>query len=194
MPLGFDGAAFTPKRKDPKPHQTEALDAILASLEKHDRVTAVMACGTGKTLVSLWLAERMKAKRILMLVPSLALIRQTLHEWLKETAWERPRFIAVCSDPTVMQGVEDADHRHQRDLDFPTTDAGKVREFLAAPGDGIRSSSRPINPRVLSAKQPGLDPFDLGIFDEAHRTAGREGGTSGSLLRIAISQFLNGFS
>ena len=99
----LQGAAFTPKRKDPKPHQTEALEAILAGLEKHDRVTAVMACGTGKTLVSLWLAERMKAKRILVLVPSLALIRQTLHEWLKETTWERPRFIAVCSDPTVMQ-------------------------------------------------------------------------------------------
>ena len=70
-------------------------------LDEHDRVTAVMACGTGKTLVALWLAERMNAKRILVLVPSLALVRQTLHEWLKETAWEQPRFIAVCSDPTV---------------------------------------------------------------------------------------------
>jgi predicted helicase len=98
-----------------------------------------MACGTGKTLVSLWLAERMKAKRILVLVPSLALIRQTLHEWMKETAWERPRFIAVCSDPTVATGVEDALVVHQRDLDFPvTTDVSEAREFLAASGDGVQ--------------------------------------------------------
>ena len=100
------GAAFAPKRKTQKPHQSEALEAILAGLDGHDRVTAVMACATGKTLVALWLAERRKAKRILVLVPSLMLIRQTLHEWLKETVWEQPRFIAVCSDPTVRRGVD----------------------------------------------------------------------------------------
>ena len=133
------GAAFIPKRKEPRFHQSEALEALLAGLNKRDRVTAVMACGTGKTLVSLWLAERRKAKRILVLVPSLALIRQTLHEWLKETAWERPRFIAVCSDPTVVQGVEDALVVHQRDLDFPvTTDAGEVGKFLGTVGDGVQ--------------------------------------------------------
>jgi predicted helicase len=78
-----------------------------------------MACGTGKTLVALWSAERMNAKRILVLVPSLALVRQTLHEWLKETAWQRPRFIAVCSDPTVRGKLEDVIVLHQEDLDFP---------------------------------------------------------------------------
>ena len=57
------GAAFTPKRKGPRPHQAEALGAIQVGLEQRDRVTAVMACATGKTLVSLWLAERTKAKR-----------------------------------------------------------------------------------------------------------------------------------
>jgi len=44
------GADFTPKRKEPRSHQSEALKAILAGLNKHDRVTAVMACGTGKRL------------------------------------------------------------------------------------------------------------------------------------------------
>jgi predicted helicase len=133
------GALFTPKRKEPRPHQAEALEALLAGLEEHDRITAVMACGTGKTLVSLWLAERTKAKRVLVLVPSLALIRQTLHEWLKETSWKQPRFIAVCSDPTVRHSDEDALIVHQRDLDFPvTTDVGDVRDFLAPPGDGVQ--------------------------------------------------------
>src|SRR5262245_4330216 len=99
------GGAFTPKRKDPFPHQLEALEDILNGLKENDRVTAVMACATGKTLVSLWLAERIHAKRILVLVPSLALVRQTLHEWLRETGWEQPRFISVCSDPTVTRGV-----------------------------------------------------------------------------------------
>jgi predicted helicase len=38
------GAAFTRKRKEARPHQSEALEAILAGLEEHDRITAVMAC------------------------------------------------------------------------------------------------------------------------------------------------------
>ena len=42
------GAIFTPKRKDPLPHQSEALEAILSGLDEHDRVTAVMACVQGK--------------------------------------------------------------------------------------------------------------------------------------------------
>ena len=51
-----------------------------------NRVTALMACGTGKTLVALWVAERRSAQSILVLVPSLALFRQTLHEWARETS------------------------------------------------------------------------------------------------------------
>jgi predicted helicase len=170
------GAAFVPKRKEPLPHQREALDHLLAGLEQYDRVTAVMACGTGKTLVALWLAEDLNANRILVLVPSLALIRQTLHEWLKETSWERPSFIAVCSDPTVISKAKDMIF-----LDFPMTDAAKVREFLAVRKEGVRivfSTSA----HVVGEACQGLEAFDLGIFDEAHKTAGREGAKFGFAL------------
>jgi predicted helicase len=57
------GALFTPKRKELRPHQAEALEALLAGLEEHDRINAVMACGTGKTLVSLWLAMAGRAHK-----------------------------------------------------------------------------------------------------------------------------------
>jgi predicted helicase len=50
-------AAFIAPKKSPQPHQTEALDALLPALQTHDRVSAIMACGTGKTLVALWVAE-----------------------------------------------------------------------------------------------------------------------------------------
>ena len=36
------GAAYTPKRKAPRPDQSEALEALLVGLEEHDRVTAVI--------------------------------------------------------------------------------------------------------------------------------------------------------
>jgi predicted helicase len=142
-----------------------------------------MACGTCKTLVALWLAEDLKTKRILVLVPSLALIRQTLHEWLKETSWKRPSFIAVCSDPTVISKAKDMVIVHQQDLDFPMTDAGKVREFLAARKDGVRIVfSTYQSAHVVGEACQGLERFDLGIFDEAHKTAGREGAKFGFAL------------
>ena len=144
-----------------------------------------MACATGKTLVALWLAERKNAKRILVLVPSLMLVRQTLHEWLKETAWEQPRFIAVCSDPTVRRRIEDDPLIvHQRDLDFPvTTEKAKVREFLAAPGDGVRIVfSTYQSARIVGEASRRIGAFDLAIFDEAHKTAGREGANFGFAL------------
>ncbi len=85
-------AAFIAPKKSPQPHQTEALAALLPALQTQDRVSAIMACGTGKTLVALGAgcAERTCGCScittwILVLLPSLALLRQTLHEWLRET-------------------------------------------------------------------------------------------------------------
>lgn len=168
-------------RKQPLPHQQEALTAIAQSLEVNDRATVVMACGTGKSLVSLWAAEQQNSKNILVLVPSLALVRQLLHEWLRETAWERFTFMCVCSDPTVAKGA-DALVVHQADLDFPvTTESAVVSRFLSKPFDGIKIVfSTYQSAQVVAAGLPvGADgvaqPFDLAIFDEAHKTASREG-------------------
>ena len=127
------GSFVRPQPLDPLSHQAEALDAILKGLEDHDRVTSVMACGTGKTLTALWLAERLDAQRILVLVPSLWLISQALHEWLKQTSWERPKFRVVCSDPTVTKEAKDEIVVRQSELDFPVnTNPNEVRAFLRA--------------------------------------------------------------
>ena len=40
----------------------------------------MMACGTGKTFVALWVAEAIAKRTVLVLVASLALLRQTLRE------------------------------------------------------------------------------------------------------------------
>lgn len=168
-------------RKQPLPHQQEALSAIAQGLKESDRNTVVMACGTGKSLVALWSAERYDCKNLLVLVPSLALVRQLLHEWLRETAWERFTFMCVCSDPTVAKGADDV-VVNQADLDFPvTTDSATVSRFLSRPFDGVRIVfSTYQSAQVVAEGLPvGADgvalPFDLGIFDEAHKTASREG-------------------
>ena len=135
-----------PPKKTPRPDQREAIAAICDGLKQGDRVTAVMACGTGKTLVQLWIAERLGCRRILVLVPSLALLRQTLHVWLRETSWPNLAYLAVCSDPTVKPDDDPLIVR-QGDLDFPvTTDSETVQRFLAERPEGSRSSSPPTTP------------------------------------------------
>src|SRR5438034_7712132 len=66
-------ATYRRPRKRLQPHQQEALDALVPALRAQDRVSAIMACGTGKTLVALWTAERLKCSTVLVLVQSVAL-------------------------------------------------------------------------------------------------------------------------
>ena len=126
--LQGEQVGFVPK--SPKPHQQEAIDDVIHGLQSEDRVTAVMPCGTGKTLVALWVAEKLQSGKVLVLVPSLALLRQTLHEWMKETRLDKISILSVCSDSTVKKGHDDW-VIEKCDLDFPvTTDSQVVTNFL----------------------------------------------------------------
>ena len=133
----ISGASVVRSRKSPLPHQAEAIDNILRGLARNTRATAPMACGTGKTLVALWVAERLNVRSVLVLLPSLALVQQTLHEWLHETSWPELgyQYLCVCSDPTV-QPEEDALVVRPSDVDFKvTTQSADVRRFLDRPSD-----------------------------------------------------------
>ena len=172
---------FKLPRKLPRPHQQEALTAIAKGLADNDRATVVMACGTGKSLVALWAAEHRDCKKLLVLVPSLALVRQLLHEWLRETAWDKFTFMCVCSDSTVAKGVDDL-IVPPADLDFlVTTESAVVNQFLSKPFGGIKivfstyQSAHVVAEGMPVGADGILQPFDLGVFDEAHKTASRNG-------------------
>ena len=179
------GAVVEHKRKIPLPRQQDALDAIEQTLKEQDRATILMPCGTGKTLVALWAAEQLGGQKILVLVPSLALVSQTLHEWLKETQWSKPSFLCVCSDPTVTSRAEDTVVLHQADVDFPvTTESEAVRSFLEQTTDGVKVIfSTYQSARVVASGITEKMRFDFGIFDEAHKTAGGEGAQFGFALK-----------
>ncbi|OGR42029.1 MAG: hypothetical protein A2X28_03545 [Elusimicrobia bacterium GWA2_56_46] len=162
----------------PRPHQEKALNDLLPALKSSDRATVIMACGTGKTLLSLWAAERLAAKNVLVLVPSLALIQQTLHGWLAATGWDNLAYLCVCSDPTITGGADELVVK-KSDLDFEVTTApAEVKRFLDSEVDGVKVVfSTYMSASVVGEALKGRDIFDLGIFDEAHKTAGREGKT-----------------
>src|SRR5947208_3200325 len=52
----LEGARIERQPKNPHPHQFEVIDNLLPALHEHGRASALMACGTGKTLVALWVA------------------------------------------------------------------------------------------------------------------------------------------
>jgi predicted helicase len=170
------GKPVTRKKSSPRPYQQRALDAILPALNQQDRATSVMACGTGKTFVALWVAEAIAKKTVLVLVPSLALLRQTLREWVNHTTWESFDYLCVCSDPTVAQGVDELVVR-PTELEFSvSTQPEQVREFLAHSFAGVKIIfSTYQSADVVARGMPRNLRFDIGIFDEAHKTAGREG-------------------
>jgi superfamily II DNA or RNA helicase len=163
------------ERKTPLPHQDEAINDILTALKDEDRATALMACGTGKTLVALWVTEQIDCQNILVLLPSLTLVRQTLHEWLKETKWPHLSYLCVCSDPSVAGKELDSIKINQSDLDFAvTTNTATVKQFLSQDSGGVKivfSTYQSSN--IVAEAMANNYCFDLGIFDEAHKTTGR---------------------
>ena len=103
---------FVPRpRHAPKPFQQEAVAKVLSGFEEHDRGRLVLPCGTGKSVVSLWIAEKLVGRggRVLYLVPSIALMNQTMREWAQQRDPEIPhRYIGVCSDTRAGHTAEDA--------------------------------------------------------------------------------------
>src|SRR5262249_4201275 len=118
--------------KKPVPHeyQIKALAKISETLAKSDRAHVAMACGTGKTLVALWAAEALKPKTVLVLLPSLTLLQQTLDGWSRHNNWGKDfTYLCVCSDPTVAaRDANDPVRLDATDLEFHVdTNPGEVR-------------------------------------------------------------------
>jgi len=167
-------------KKTLMPHQRDALADVSSGLAVADRGKMIMACGTGKTFTSLKIAEAIagKGKRVLFMVPSLALMSQTVREWTNDT--ETPiRAFAVCSDAHVgkrRKSTDDVAEIEIHDLAFPaTTDPAKVAA-KAGEDDPDRMtvifSTYQSIVTLTRAQEAGLPDFDLIICDEAHRTTG----------------------
>ncbi|MEM0333379.1 MAG: DEAD/DEAH box helicase family protein, partial [Candidatus Aenigmatarchaeota archaeon] len=161
------------EKKTLRPHQEEAVAAVLKGLRSHERGKLIMACGTGKTFTALKIAEEIVAETVLFLVPSLALLSQTLSEWVNEAS--TPLFpIAVCSDTKVGEKTEEEDLKLS-DLPFPaTTDSHKILEILKSKSNQrvvVFSTYQSLD-KVKEAQENGFPEFDLIICDEAHRTTG----------------------
>ncbi|MEQ1903333.1 MAG: DEAD/DEAH box helicase family protein, partial [Pirellulaceae bacterium] len=185
------GKAARPTRRKPRPHQTKAIKAATEHFAKkrQSRGKLIMPCGTGKSLTAYWIAKALKAKTILVAVPSLALIKQGVEDWTREIVAtnEKPlaEWLCVCSDESAGNIERDqfVGDVYELGLDV-TTEPEKIKSFLTKPTTSRRIvfttyQSSPLLANV--ARKAGVE-FDLAILDEAHKTAGAKGKTFATLL------------
>jgi predicted helicase len=197
-------------KKQPRPHQIDALNAVFAGFASHGRGRLIMACGTGKTFTSLQIAERLRWERadqhhgqrtsVLFLVPSISLLSQSLREWSYEVTVPMRAF-AVCSDTQVGKQRAKGDDRDlaTHDLALPaTTDPARlIAQMKSVDVDSgmtvVFSTYQSIDTIAL-AQQQGLGRFDLIVCDEAHRTTGvtLAGPDESAFVRVHNDRYLGG--
>lgn len=191
-----DKLTLQPK-KSPRPHQQEALDAVVQGFRDHDRGKLIMACGTGKTYTSLIITEAMVKPGgcVLFLVPSIALLSQSLRAWTADARLPL-RCFAVCSDSKASRNEEDM---RITEMAYPaTTDSARLADAFQTTKDDsaltvIFSTYQSIAVVHEAQAAAGFD-FDLIICDEAHRTAGYtiKGEDHSAFVRVHDDAYIKG--
>ena len=175
----------------PYPYQQAAIDRVCAGFADHDRGQLLLPCGTGKTAVTLWIAERLVGRggRVLYLVPSIALMAQTMREWSAQKGLPL-RYLGICSDTRAGRNDEDAS---LLELDYPvTTDPEKIQEGLTKDRPEAMTAvfcTYQSLPLVADAQAAGAPAFDLVVCDEAHRTTGVEDAGANQKHKREVSPF-----
>ena len=165
---------------DTRPHQEEAIFAIEGAFAEHDRCKAIMACGTGKTLMSLRLAEDWMQGlpgTLLFCAPSISLVGQSMREWMAQARVPMSSLV-VCSDSKASRR-DDSLPMTLMDFEYPATTNPEslLRSYEAsrrANPDGlvvVFSTYQSIDV-IRAAQAMGVPEFDLVVCDEAHRTTG----------------------
>lgn len=160
---------------EPYDYQKRIIKEVLVGFSVENRGKVIAACGTGKTLTSLWIVEAMKAETVLFLAPSISLVKQTLEAWADQAKIPFT-YLCVCSDNTVSSNIDDdeADISVSQ-LGVPvTTNINEIAKFLDHTKGKVRYifSTYQSADKISEAQKTAKDTFDLIICDEAHRTAG----------------------
>ena len=184
--------------------QKDAVEKTLAVLAVHDRTRIVMACGTGKTFTQLKAAEALVLqlpcgpKRIVIQVPTLDLVRQTYLEWAEQQdLGDRYDAVCICSDPSLKSNLlvaDGADDIVLTDCELAqigltpdmnaTRDVERLNNWLNARETANANAvsvvvttynSVKVLGMAMAVRNSGDRHFAIGIFDEAHKTAGHAG-------------------
>ena len=162
----------------PLKHQEKAIQDAKSYFLKNGntRGKLIFPCGSGKSLTGFWFTQHLNAQTTLIAVPSLALIKQTLEVYFREIVAQNlnVKWLCVCSDSDIGSGVSEIKFSTS-DIGIPsTTDPVKIKNWLKI----TKGDKRYVFTTYQSGQRLGEicketgTQFDLGIFDEAHKTVG----------------------
>ena len=168
--------------KQPRPHQLVAMSKAYEHFvtQDNERGKLIMACGTGKTYTSLKIMEQITPKDgfVVFLVPSIALLGQTLNAWMADKV-DDMRAVCVCSDAKVTREMKDADDEDASVVDLAVPASTDIHKILRQ----LKKYDKEQNRTVIFSTYQSIDvvkeaidlykrEVDLIICDEAHRTTG----------------------
>jgi superfamily II DNA or RNA helicase len=163
----------------PKPHQTKALQEARQYFikENNNRGKLVFPCGAGKSLTGYWITRELKAKSVIVAVPSLSLVKQTLEVYLRESVAnnEKVEWLCVCSDEGI--GKNDDIVVHTNEIGVPCiTNRTIISDWLIKNKlkKTIIFTTYQSGKTIAEACKIARHSFNLGIMDEAHKTVGEQ--------------------
>jgi superfamily II DNA or RNA helicase len=162
----------------PFDHQKSAINNAHKhfKIDGNTRGKLIFPCGSGKSLTGYWICDELKSKRTIVALPSLALVKQTLEVYLREVVANKKsiKWLCICSDEGI--GKSDDIFTLTQDIGVPcVTDVEYIEKWLLGNIDeDIMVFTTYQSGRIISdiSKKLGLE-FNLGIFDEAHKTVGK---------------------
>ncbi|MBI2511769.1 MAG: DEAD/DEAH box helicase family protein [Opitutae bacterium] len=181
--LRGDATPALPVARVPLPHQERASASAAAHFGERGsaRGKLISPCGSGKSLTACWIARKLGARRVLVAVPSIALIRQTLETWMREALarGEAADWLCVCSDADVAKTEKAELIAHVHELGLPCdTDPAVLATHLTAlrerDGQVVVLTTYQSSPVLAEAAREAGFSFDFAVLDEAHRTTGHK--------------------
>ena len=161
----------------PRPHQKKAISDAVNHFKNNDRGKLIFPCGSGKSLTGFWITRKLNSKNILIAVPSLSLIKQTLDVYLGQIVArkEKVKWLCICSDDGI--GKSDDVALLTEDVGVPCiTDPNYIRNWLQKNKNDkkIIFTTYQSGKLIAEISKKLKLKFNLGIFDEAHKTVGSE--------------------
>lgn len=150
----------------PLPHQEKILSIIKKYFEENDFGRLYLPCGTGKSLMCVFTAINiLNYTKIFIAVPSLHLLSETYETWIKQL-YKDKKF-------TYLLIGSDIDKKKDLLCEYKiTTNKDEIKKQLDDRNNIVVIVTYQSSKLLKEACKELKFKFDIGIYDEAHRTVG----------------------
>jgi superfamily II DNA or RNA helicase len=173
----FDNKNYKPIAYIPKEHQVKALNDCVTYFNnpENSKGKLIFPCGAGKSLTGFWITQELKSTSTIIAVPSLSLVKQTLDVYLREIVARgiAVEWLCICSDEGIGKDDEILEKTESIGVPCETNPIYIENWLLKNKGKHTIIFTTYQSGKIIADVSKKVNfKFDLGIFDEAHKTVG----------------------